>query len=91
MARVLVVAQCEDPKKWRENFVKHADLFRSMGATAPVSFGQDGNAVAVMLEVRDLDTYQKILQSQATADAMAMDGLRRDTVKMFVLDGQLPV
>ncbi|HVT98733.1 MAG TPA: hypothetical protein VHE33_14615 [Acidobacteriaceae bacterium] len=91
MARVLVVAECEDPKKWRENFVKHVDLFRSMGATAPVSFGLDGNSVAVMLDVKDLNAYQKILQSQATAEAMAMDGLRRETVKAFVLDGQLAV
>jgi hypothetical protein len=44
-----------------------------------------------MLEVKDLDTYKKVLSSPATADAMAMDGIRRDTVKMFVLDGQLPV
>jgi hypothetical protein len=91
MAKVLVVAQCEDAKKWRDNFVKHAALFRSMGATAPVSFGQDSDWVAVMLEVKDLDTYKKVLSSPATADAMAMDGIRRDTVKMFVLDGQLPV
>jgi len=91
MARVLVVAQCEDAKKWRENFVKHAALFRSMGATAPVSFGQDGNWSAVMLDVKDVDTYKKVLSSPATADAMALDGVRRDTVKMFVLDGQVPV
>jgi len=91
MARVLVVAECEDPKKWRDNFVKHAELFRSMGATASVSFGQDGDSVAVVLDVRDLETYRKVLSSQATADAMAMDGVRRNTVKMFVLDGQVPV
>ena len=91
MARVLVVAQCQDAKKWEQGFVTHAELFRSMGATAPVNYGQEGNWVAVMLDVKDVDTYNRILSAKATADAMAVDGVLRETVKMFVLDKQLAV
>jgi hypothetical protein len=91
MARVLVVAQCQDAKKWEQGFVTHADLFRSMGATAPVNYGHEGNWVAVMLDVKDLDNYKRVLNSKATADAMAIDGVLRETVKMFVLNKQLVV
>jgi hypothetical protein len=91
MARVLVVAQCKDPKKWEQTFVTHGQLFRSMGATEPVHYGLDGNWAAVMMDVRDVNHYKKLMQSKETADAMADDGVLRETVKMFELDKKVAV
>ena len=33
-----------------------------------------------------MDTFMKVLDSPATAEAMAFDGVKRETVKVFVLD-----
>ena len=48
----------------------------------------EGNEVAVLFEIDDLDTYMRVLESPATAEAMAFDGINRETVKVFVLDKQ---
>ena len=89
MSKIIVVAQCKDPKKWEEGFRTHGDLFRSQSATGPVSYGIDGNDVTVCLEPSDLDACMKIMHSPATAEAMEFDGILKDTVKMFVLDHEL--
>ncbi len=37
-------------------------------------------------EVDDPDKYFEIMDSPATAEAMAYDGVKRDTFQVFVLD-----
>jgi hypothetical protein len=92
MPKVVVTAQVEDPVKWEESFRTHGDLFRSQSVTKPISFATiEGNHVAVCLEPDDLDTCMKALNSPATAEAMAVDGVKRETVKVFVLDKELKV
>ena len=51
----------------------------------------EGNHIAVCGEPSDLAAYMKVLESPATAEAMAFDGVLRDTVKVFVLDKELEV
>jgi hypothetical protein len=51
----------------------------------------DGNRIAVCGETSNLDAYMKVFNSQATADAMAFDGVKRQTVKMFILDKDVKV
>jgi hypothetical protein len=92
MTKVIVTAQVEDPVKWEKNFRTHGNLFRTQTVTKPVSFATiDGNHVAVCLEPDDLDTCLTILDSPPTAEAMAFDGVKRETVKVFVLNKELKV
>ncbi len=93
MPKVIVVAQIEDAVKWEKGFRTRGDLFRnSYTVTAPVSFAiNEGKEVAVCFEPADLKKAVEALNSPATADAMAADGVKRDTVKMFVLDKELKV
>ena len=92
MPKVLVTAQVQDPVKWEEGFRKHADLFRSQTVTKPITFGPtEGNQVAVCFEPDNLDTFMKILDSPATHEAMDADGVKRETVKVFVLDKEFQV
>ena len=92
MARVVVTAQVEDAVKWEKSFRTHGDLFRSQTVTKPINFATiEGNMVAVCAEPDNLDTFMKILNSAATADAMAADGVKRETVKVFVLDKEFKV
>ena len=89
MAKVIITAQVEDTTKWEEGFRTHGDLFKSQTITKMV-FGIDGkNQVALYSEVEDLDTWREILESPATHEAMAFDGVKRDTVRVFMLDKEL--
>ena len=90
MPKVVITAQVEDLVKWEKGFRTHGNLFRSQTVIKPIDFATiAGNEVAVCAEPDDLATFMKIMDSQAVAEAMAFDGVKRETVKMFVLDKQL--
>ena len=93
MPKVIVTAQVEDSVKWEKGFRTHGDLFRnSYTVTAPVGFAiNEGNAIAVCFEPADLNKALEALNSPATVEAMTVDGVKRDTVKVFVLDKELRV
>ena len=93
MPRIVVTAQVEDSVKWEEGFRTHGDLFRNnYGVTAPVSFAIGaGNTVAVCFEPSDVNKTLEAINSPATAEAMTVDGVKRETVKVFVLDKELKV
>jgi hypothetical protein len=92
MTKIVVTAQVQDAGKWEKGFRTHGDLFKSQTVTKPINFSTiDGNHVAVCLEPDDLDTCLKILDSPATAEAMAFDGVKRETVRVFVLDKEFKV
>ena len=48
-------------------------------------------ATTILFEPEDLDTYLKILDSEETHKAMAFDGVKRETVKIAVLDKEFKV
>ncbi len=92
MPKVVVTAQVQDSVKWEEGFRTHGDLFRSQTVTAPIGYAiNEGNEIAVCFEPEDLDTFMKIIDSPATAEAMVIDGVKRETVKVFVLDKEVKV
>ena len=43
----------------------------------------------VAFKPENVQTFLQALQDQATADAMKADGVKRETVNVFVLDKQL--
>jgi hypothetical protein len=91
MPRVLITADVENLQTWEKGFRTHADLFKQMGITKMEYATVTGNRVAVCGETRDLDAYMKIFNSPATAEAMSHDGVKRETVQLFVLDKELPI
>jgi hypothetical protein len=44
------------------------------------------NEIAICADVDDVSKYFEVLESPATAETMAHDGVKRETVKVFVLD-----
>jgi hypothetical protein len=90
MTKVLIIAQVEDSAKWEAGFRSHVDLFRSMTLSKSIEFTtHESNEVAICGEPDNLDKYMEILNSPATAEAMAFDGVKRDTVKVFLLDKEV--
>ena len=91
MPRVLITAEVDDLEKWEKGFRTHGDLFRQMGVSS-MEFGtSEGNRVAVCGETTNLEAYMKVFTSPATGEAMAFDGVKRETVKLFVLDKAVKV
>jgi hypothetical protein len=89
MPKVLTVAEVDDLEKWEQGFRTHGDLFRSMAATSVNFATNEGNQIAVCVDTADLETFMKVYKSPATADAMKFDGIKRETVRLFVLDKEL--
>ena len=91
MAKVIITAQVQDPVKWEAGFRTHDDIFRTYTLRGSVHYAITGNEVALYLEVDDLNTFQRAMDSQATIDAMASDGAKRETAKIIVLDKEMKV
>ena len=89
MAKIIVTAQVQDSKKWEKGFRTHTALFRDYTATAVDFTTTADNEIAMIWEVKDVDTYLRLMDSPETEKAMAYDGVKRDTVKVFVLDKTL--
>lgn len=86
MHRIIVTAEVEDAKKWEKGFRTHGDLFRDQTITALHFTVTKQNEAALYIECDDADTYFKLMDSDATAEAMKFDGVKRETVKIYSLD-----
>ena len=87
MPKLVVTAQVEDAAKWEAGFRAHGDLFRSQTVTAPIGIAiNEGNEIAVCFAPDNLDTFMEVFNAPATAEAMVADGVKRETVKVYVLD-----
>ena len=87
MPKIICTAQVEDAVKWEEGFRTHGDLFRSQTVTGPIDIAvNDGNEVAVCFDAENLDKFMEIFNSPATAAAMTVDGVKRETAKLYVMD-----
>lgn len=90
MATVIVTGEVENAANWEKEFRTHVELFRSQTIESPMRFTvTSDNTFAICSNAKDLKTFQEVLESQATVDAMNNDGVKRDTVQVYVLDKEL--
>lgn len=90
MATVVITAQVEDQEAWEAGFRTHGDLFRAQSCHVPVKIALgENNMVAIIQQPEDLDTFMALLDSPATHEAMAHDGVKRETVQIFVIDREM--
>ena len=86
MTKAIITAEVEDPETWEARFLSHFDLFRTMSIANHEFTTTENNEVAICSDVTDLEKYMEVFNSRATADAMASDSVKRETVKVFVLE-----
>lgn len=86
MPRVIITASVEDSARWEENYLKHGALLASMSQSVTHYTTTADNEVALYSEPEDLEKYMEVLESQDTVAAMALDGVKRETVRIYVLD-----
>jgi len=73
---------------------RHPSWHRSLigfAAWSSLAHGQmeysiNGNEVAVCADPADFDAFMALFESPATAEAMEFDGIKRGTVKVYVMD-----
>jgi hypothetical protein len=92
MTRIVLTAEVEDTARWEKAFRTHADLFKKMGVATSYEYaiGENSN-VAVCAEATDASAFLASLESAENVAAMKNDGVKRDTVKVFVIDKSLPL
>ena len=84
MATLLIFHEVDDVDHWLSS-PRRQELFGPMGM-AVRTFVDPGktNRVGLIVEVPDMDTFQRMMESEVAADAMKFDGVRRDTILMLV-------
>ena len=87
MAKLLITAEVNDLAKWEKGFRSHDELFKSYGMKGPALYGtNENNEVAVVVAVDDPVAIMETMSSAENTQAMEADGIKLDTVKVFILD-----
>ncbi len=93
MARIVMIGEVEDAAAWEGHFRSHRDLFSKI--YSPIGMDvihfttTDDNRFVLHSEVSDVDAYFATLDSKEIEAAMAEDGVKRETVQVFVLEKEL--
>ena len=84
MATLLIFHEVEDVNHWLSS-PRRRDVFGPLGMTVRTFVDPEkSNRVGLIVEVPDMDTFQRMMESEAASDAMKFDGVRRDTIVMLV-------
>ena len=87
MPKVIAKIEVEDTAKWEKGFRTHGALFRSQTIKKPIHYAETAkNEILICFEPENIDAYLKGMDSSETEEAMKFDGVKRDTVQIFVLD-----
>jgi hypothetical protein len=80
MPTILVFHEVDDVDAWLAS-PKREELFGPMGMTARTFRDPQGsNRVGLLVEVPDVETWEKALQTDEAAEAMKHDGVRPETI-----------
>jgi hypothetical protein len=86
MPLVILTADVQDRATWERSFRTHGELFKAAGlGSMQYTVGAD-NHVVMSTDTDDVSAYMDFIKSESTQAAMKNDGVKRDTVKLFVLD-----
>ena len=85
MPRIIVTAEVEDATAWEAGFRTHGDLFKAQ-TCSQMEYSINGNEVAVLASPEDFDAFMALFEAPETAEAMEFDGVKRETVKVYVVD-----
>jgi hypothetical protein len=80
MATVLVFHEVDDVDHWLSS-PKREEVFGPLGITARTFRDPEGsNRVGLIAQIPDMAAWQEVMQSEAAADAMKLDGVRPETL-----------
>ena len=84
MTTLVITHEVDDVERWRTS-TKRQEFFGPLGITARTFVDPDkSHRVGLIVECPSLEAFQGALQGEAAADAMKFDGVRPETLQMFV-------
>ena len=84
MPTLMLFHEVDDVGHWLAS-PRREEFFGPMGMTARTFIDPEKTSrVGLILEVPDMDTFQRVLQSEEAAEAMSFDGVRPDTLVVLV-------
>ena len=86
MTKIVLTAMVDDAAKWEKRLRTHGELLKTATCKAVYYTVTKDNEVAMYAEAADVAKYFEVIGSPAIAESMAYDGVKRETVKVFVLD-----
>ena len=80
MPTLLIFHEVDDVDHW-VNSPRRAEEFAKIGATVrDFTDPQGSNRIGIIAEVPDMASFEEMLKSDSTADAMQNDGVRPETI-----------
>ncbi|MCW2131915.1 hypothetical protein [Arthrobacter sp. VKM Ac-2550] len=84
MPTVIISHEVDDVEHWLSS-PKREEIFGPVGITVRTFIDPaKTNCVGLIVEVPDMDTFQRMMESEAAADAMKFDGVRPETIQTLV-------
>ncbi len=80
MPTLIAFHEVDDVDHWLSS-PKRAEVFGPLGITVRTFTDPEGsNRVGLIAEIPDMEEWEKVMQSEAGADAMKFDGVRPETL-----------
>ncbi|MCI0143571.1 hypothetical protein KNN17_18565 [Arthrobacter bambusae] len=84
MTTLVIFHEVDDVEHWLGS-PKRQEIFGPMGFTVRTFVDPaKTNRVGLIVEVPDMETFQRMMESDAAAEAMKYDGVRPDTIVTLV-------
>lgn len=88
---VVLTAHVKDPAKWERSFRSHSDLLKRSSMQLIHYTITNNNDVVMYSETDDVNEYMDFLRSPEVTQAMAEDGVDRETLKVYALEKEFDV
>jgi len=82
MPKLIATHEVDDVEYWLAS-PKREEVFGGV-ATNIKTFVHDSSRVALSMDVADMEAFDAVMKSEAGADAMKYDGVRPETLVVFV-------
>ena len=84
MPTLMVFHEVDDVEHWLSS-PKREEVFGPLGITVRTFIDPEkSNRVGLTVQVPDMETFQRIMESEAAAEAMKFDGVRPETILILV-------
>ncbi|MET4093490.1 hypothetical protein [Arthrobacter sp. UYCu712] len=84
MPTIMIFHEVDDVEHWLSS-PKREEIFGPLGITVRTFIDPaKTHRVGLIVQVPDMDTFQRMMESEAAADAMKSDGVRPETILTLV-------
>lgn len=84
MPTLMIFHEVDDVEHWLSS-PKREEVFGPLGITVRTFIDPEkSNRVGLIAQVPDMETFQRIMESEAAAEAMKFDGVRPETILVLV-------